>query len=162
MGKKTSHARKHLKSKEKLRKNFARGLPSDVKKLWSAKKTFLENVNHLGILYKVNKDVKGINKEKKEKPKENKIDDPDDVFDDSMEAKEEEDTQGDFLSIAQLPSADTHKKTIKKLKEDEVEILQSLKSKYGKDYSKMKWDIKLNRFQWNKHQIIRKLALLSE
>ena len=162
MGKKTSHAIKHQRTREKLRKNFARGLPSDVKKLWNEKKTFVENVNHLGILYKVNNDVKGINKEKKEKPAEIKADDPDDIFDDSIEEKKEEDTTGDFLSIAQLPSEASHKKTIKKLKEDEVEILHSLRSKYGNDYSKMKWDIKLNRFQWNKAQIRRKFTLLSE
>ena len=43
-----------------------------------------------------------------------------------------------------------------KITEEEAAILKRLQAKYNSDYKRMVWDKKLNFFQWNKKEILRK------
>ena len=43
-----------------------------------------------------------------------------------------------------------------KITEDEAKIIEKLVKKYGENWERMKWDIKINKLQWNENQIQKK------
>ena len=83
-----------------------------------------------------------------------------------MDSSSEEEERGqeepgekfDLSKIFTLNSQKDVKPTVKKLREDEISIVEKLVKKHGDDTSKMFRDIKINYEQWTAGVIKKKLA----